>query len=156
MSPCAIDLSPPRMSYHQWSLEIPSRTPPMSETQRETSDRELPTSESSSRAPPMTDGQKLDFVFYHLKKWKQSLGTFLTMLFEPEMASSCDPDPLESRATCARTHRAYVAQFLSGNSSTTPLTIVKMIYQHPYARPSSNYHDSQQYFVGSQGAQLYC
>jgi hypothetical protein len=112
-------------------------------------------SETPSRGSPITDGEKLDFIFKQLKKWKWSLGFFLSMVFEQEMASSCEPehpnDPkwCMNRERCEQVHRAYVTQFLAGNSNITALNIVKLMYHHPYARPSSAHYNAQQYFSTS-------
>ena len=118
MSPYTINPgSSHSMSYHQWSLnkpEVPSQALPMPETRREASDQGPPTSESSSRALSMTDGQKLDFVFYHLKKWKWSLGAFLAMLSSPKwqalaIATLSKVVPRARERTVLMLHSSYLA-----------------------------------------------
>ena len=92
----------------------------------------------------MTDGQKLDFVFYHLGKWKWSLGLFLSKVFDPEPEPNNSLDPDRERRENSR--RAHVSQFLAGNNKVTPIEVVKLMYRHTYGRPSGAYYDARESF----------
>ena len=92
----------------------------------------------------MTDGQKLDLVFYHLGKWKWSLGLFLSKVFDPEPKPENSLDPDHER--CENSRRAHVLQFLAGNNKVTPVEVVKLMYSHTYGRPSGAYYDARESF----------
>jgi hypothetical protein len=101
----------------------------------------------------MMDGEILDFIFKQLKKWKWSLGFSLSIVFEQEMASSREPERPNNPECCMngkqckRMHHAYVTWFWAETDcNITALNIVKLMYHHPYARPSSAHYNAQQYF----------
>jgi len=125
--------------YTQWKLSKPLCTE---------SDYTEPSSGSNhitSTPYHVSSEEKLNIVFETLSRYGWTLADFLHALFTPIQKNHSTNMSTETRVMQNR-HRQFVLKFLSGASCYTALDIVIMMFQHPYAKPSTCHADAKAYF----------
>ena len=101
----------------------------------------------SVRSRRLTDGEKVDAVLKLIQKWGWTLGDLLHKLFQAGPLDSESSMHRDGQTEREAVRRGHISQFLSGNSSTGPISFVVLMYDHPYARPASNHPESERYFA---------
>jgi len=125
--------------YTQWKLSKSSHTQ---------SNYAEPSSRSNSITPTpynVTSEEKLNDVFKTISHYGWTLTDFLHALFTPIQKSHSTNASPKTRAMQNR-HHQFVLKFLSGASCYTAFDIVIMMFQHPYAKPSTHHADANAYF----------
>ncbi|KZV80959.1 hypothetical protein EXIGLDRAFT_629312 [Exidia glandulosa HHB12029] len=101
-------------------MSVPSATSPKPPTLR--------------RAPALTDTEKLDELFYLLKRFGWSLGVTLDKLFRRQA---------DGGLSWSDRHNVIVPKFLSGQATHTASEIVQHMYSNSSSRPASSSAESR-------------